>query len=51
MTILDYYKYATLATASYVRMGDTSLSGQNFATLAGSDAQQRLPLALVTCPL
>ena len=30
-TILDYYKYASLATAAYVRMGGNALTGQSLA--------------------
>jgi Ca2+-binding RTX toxin-like protein len=46
--ISNYYKFATLATASYVRVGDPSLGGTAFAQLA-ADAEQsggRLPLEL-----
>ena len=41
-TMLDYYKYAQLATAAYVRMGDRPMS--EFATRAF--AQDRLPLSI-----
>lgn len=33
-TIANYYKYAGLATAAYVKMGNESLSGQRFSDLA-----------------
>ncbi len=45
-TISDYFKYATLATAAYVRTGNSPLDGATFASLARSDAQQRLPQVL-----
>lgn len=45
MTITEYYKYAMLATAAYVRMGSKGLDGAAFAAQASSDAQQRLPVA------
>lgn len=50
VTILDYYKYAALATASYVRIGnrvsatDGTVSGRIFADTARD--QIRLPLVL-----
>jgi hypothetical protein len=49
-TILDYYTYAALATASYVRMGSQSLDGANFAREAADPEQAggRLPLVLGT---
>ena len=49
-TILDYYKYSTLATAAYVRMGGKDLSGSNFAAQAGLIEQGggRLPATLGT---
>jgi Ca2+-binding RTX toxin-like protein len=47
-TSLDYYKYATLATAAYVRMGGRSLDGATFANEAGSPDQARLPTSLGT---
>ncbi len=44
-TILDYYEFAKLATAAYVRMEDApSIDGSNLAIQA--NAQSRLPLAL-----
>jgi hypothetical protein len=47
-TISDYYKYALLATASYVRMGGRPLAGASFADRAADPAQSggRLPLVL-----
>ncbi len=51
-TILDYYNYAALATASYVRLGnkvnpgDQSVSGSIFAETARD--QDRIPLVLGT---
>jgi hypothetical protein len=47
-TILDFYKYATLAAAAYVRMGDLPLTGQRFAEEAANPerAGGRLPLVL-----
>ncbi len=48
MSILDYYKYALLATASYVRMGNKSLDGATFADEASSLDQSngRLPQSI-----
>ena len=46
MSILDYYKYAALATASYVRLGGRSWDGKTFSQEASSDDQARLPLSL-----
>jgi hypothetical protein len=43
MTTSDYYKYAALATASYVRMGSKGLDGLTFINEAASQQQQRLP--------
>ena len=50
MNILDYYKYAALATAAYVRMGSKSLDGATFADEASSldQAKGRLPLSIAT---
>ncbi|MBY0266584.1 MAG: hypothetical protein K2W84_09250 [Burkholderiales bacterium] len=45
-TMVDYYKYATLSTAAYVRMANEPLSGQRFAEVAASETQARLPLKL-----
>lgn len=47
-TILDYYKYAALATAAYVRMGENPLDGATFAAQASNPNQSggRLPLSL-----
>jgi hypothetical protein len=47
-TVLDYYKYAALATAAYVRMGKLPLDGGTFAQQANDPAQAggRLPLVL-----
>ena len=42
-TILDYYEFAKLATASYVKL-DVGLSGSQVAGAANT--QERLPLAL-----
>jgi len=44
--MVDYYKYATLSTAAYVRMANEPLSGQRFAEVAASETQARLPLKL-----
>lgn len=46
MSILEYYKYAQLATATYVRVGNSPLDGATFAVLAASNEQERLPLSL-----
>ncbi len=48
MNILDYFKYAALSTAAYVRMGDKSLDGATFADEASSIDQSmgRLPLSI-----
>ena len=50
MTILDYYKYALLSTAAYVRAGDlvpgSATYGQDFAELAASQSRGRLPLSI-----
>ena len=49
MNSSDYYKYATLATAAYVRMGGKSLDGATFADEAANAQRQaggRLPLSL-----
>ena len=43
-TILDYYKYSTLATAAYVRLGAPLATGQVFVNF--SREQERLPEAL-----
>lgn len=51
MTIADYYKYAVLSTASYVRMGGRSLDGATFAQVANDpqlSAGGRLPTVLGT---
>ena len=45
-TIANYYKYAALATASYVRMGNEPLTGQRFAEVA--QEQDRLPQSIAT---
>jgi hypothetical protein len=42
--ILDYYKYAKLATAAYVNLDGKSLDGATVANLA--NVQERLPDAL-----
>src|SRR5688572_26589772 len=47
-TIADFYKYATLATASYVRMGASPLTGADFAREANAQTGGRIPLALGT---
>jgi len=49
-TISDFYKYASLATASYVRMGGLPLDGATFAQQAADPelGGGRLPLALGT---
>jgi Ca2+-binding RTX toxin-like protein len=46
MNILEYYKYAQLATAAYVRLGAGAWDGVRFAALAASKEQQRLPLSI-----
>ena len=46
MSILEYYKYAQLATAAYVRLGNLSWDGETFAREARSNVQQRLPESL-----
>jgi hypothetical protein len=49
-TIADFYKYAALAAASYVRMGtqpeSLRTSGAIFAEEAASQSDGRLPLSL-----
>jgi pimeloyl-ACP methyl ester carboxylesterase len=47
-TILDYYKYALLSTAAYVRLGSNSLDGTTFAVQAANPNQAggRLPLSI-----
>ena len=45
-TILDYYKYAALATAAYVRMGEGPYSGARLATLAPAQSSGRLPTSI-----
>ncbi|MEO8165907.1 MAG: hypothetical protein ABI619_10990, partial [Betaproteobacteria bacterium] len=49
-TIADYYKYALLATASYVRMGSNPLDGAAFSARASDPNQAggRLPLSIAT---
>ena len=50
MTIIDYYKYALLATAAYVRAGNlvpgSNKYGQDFVQLANDQAGGRLPLSI-----
>jgi trimeric autotransporter adhesin len=50
MTVLDYYKYAQLATAAYVRAGGLDLNsatyGQDFAQLANNQSDGRLPFSI-----
>ncbi len=48
MNTLDYFKYAALSTAAYVRMGDKPLDGATFADEASSidQAMGRLPLSI-----
>ena len=48
MSILDYYKYAQLSTAAYVRVGISSWDGATFVGLASSDEQDRLPSSIAT---
>ncbi len=43
-TTLEYYRYASLATAAYVRVGTEPLTGARFAELA--EAQKRFPALL-----
>ena len=47
-TIVDYYKYASLATAAYVRLGANPWDGATFATQAANPNQSggRLPLSI-----
>jgi hypothetical protein len=45
-TILDYYKYAVLSAASYVRMGAGPYTGARLAELAPAQSGGRLPLVL-----
>ena len=49
-TISDYYKYAVLATAAYVRMGDQpaelQTDGATFASQAAQQSNGRLPQVL-----
>lgn len=47
-TILDYYKYAALATAAYVRLGTNPWDGATFAAQASNPNQSggRLPLSI-----
>ncbi len=49
-TITDYYKYAALATAAYVRMGDQpeelQTDGATFAIQANEQSDGRLPLSI-----
>lgn len=47
-TILDLYKYAALATASYVRMGGTPLTGEDLAREANAQQGGRIPQVLGT---
>ena len=42
-TILDYYKYAALATAAYVRLGEGPYSGTRLVTLAATQSDGRFP--------
>ena len=46
--ISDYYKYALLSTAAYVRMGSNLLDGTTFAAQAANPNQSggRLPLSI-----
>lgn len=49
LTMVDYYKYAALATASYVRMGGQPLDGATFARIAANpelSSGGRIPLVL-----
>ncbi len=46
MNILNYYKYAQLATAAYVRLGGSPRDGATFARLASSREQERLPSSI-----
>jgi hypothetical protein len=49
-TIVEYFEYAVLAAAAYVRMGGNPLDGATFAAQAASPNQSggRLPLSLGT---
>jgi hypothetical protein len=50
MRVLDYYKYAQLATAAYVRAGGLDLKGatygQDFAQLSNDQSDGRLALSI-----
>ena len=50
VTIENYYRYAALATAAYVRMGGGPLDGATFATQAANPNQSggRLPLSIAS---
>jgi Ca2+-binding RTX toxin-like protein len=45
-TIDNYFKYATLATAAYVRIGGTEVNGPDFAIEANAQNNGRLPSEL-----
>lgn len=45
-TILEYYKYAQLATAAYVRLGAGPLTGARFADLANTQSGGRIPSSI-----
>jgi len=44
--ILDYYEYAKLSSAGYIKLDGKSLDGATVASEANSDVQKRLPRAL-----
>ncbi len=46
MAVPDYYKYAQLATAAYVRMATEPLTGKKFAEVARE--QLRFPTSIAT---
>jgi len=48
VNILDAFRYASLATAAYVRLGGSPWEGATFVTLASSEEQDRLPLSIAT---
>jgi VCBS repeat-containing protein len=45
---MDYYVYAILSTAAYVRMGDGHLTGARLVELATAQSDGRLPRSLAT---
>ncbi len=45
-SVIDFYKYASLTTAAYVRMGIGTLTGVRLADLAATQSEGRLPLSI-----